>query len=233
MRNEDKRFLTIKQWKEDDRPREKMLGKGKASLSDAELIAIIIGTGNREESAVALSKRILSQFDHNLNALATMSIDDLMTFRGIGKSKAVSILTAMELGKRRSMELAREKKKVNSSATAFEIMQPFIGDLLHEEFWILFLNNANNLLDKSQLSKGGIHATLVDVRLIFKKAISTGATSIILCHNHPSGNLIPSHSDIQLTKKIIKGGELLDIKVLDHIIVSQHAYFSFADENRM
>lgn len=233
MRNEDKRFLTIKQWKEDDRPREKMLGKGKASLSDAELIAIIIGTGNREESAVALSKRILSQFDHNLNALATMSIDDLMTFKGIGKSKAVSILTAMELGKRRSMELAREKKKVNSSATAFEIMQPFIGDLLHEEFWILFLNNANNLLDKSQLSKGGIHATLVDVRLIFKKAISTGATSIILCHNHPSGNLIPSHSDIQLTKKIIKGGELLDIKVLDHIIVSQHAYFSFADENRM
>ena len=165
MRNEDKRFLTIKQWKEDDRPREKMLAKGKASLSDAELIAIIIGTGNKEESAVALSKRILSQFDHNLNALATMTIDDLMIFRGIGRSKAVSILTAMELGKRRSMELAREKKKVKSSVTAFELIRPFIGDLLHEEFWILFLNNANKLLDKSQLSKGGIHATLVDVRL--------------------------------------------------------------------
>lgn len=233
MRNENKGFLTIKQWKEDDRPREKMMEKGGASLSDAELIAIIIGTGSKEESAVALSKRILSHFGHNLNTLATMTIDDLMLFRGIGKSKAVSILTAMELGKRRSMELAREKKKVNSSATAFEIMQPFIGDLLHEEFWILFLNNANKLLDKSQLSKGGIHATLVDVRLIFKKAISTGATSIILCHNHPSGNLTPSHSDIQLTKKIMKGGELLDIKVLDHIIVSQHGYFSFADENRM
>jgi len=233
MRNEDKKLLTIKQWKEDDRPREKMMEKGKASLSDAELIAIIIGTGTTEESAVALSKRILSRSDHNLNALACMSVDDLMTFRGIGKSKAVSILTAMELGKRRSMEHAREKKNVNSSVTAFEIMQPFIGDLLHEEFWILFLNNANRLLGKSQLSKGGIHATLVDVRLIFKKAISTGATSIILCHNHPSGNLTPSHSDIQLTKKIIKGGELLDIKVLDHIIVSQHGYFSFADENRM
>lgn len=233
MRNEDKKVLTIKQWKEDDRPREKMMEKGKASLSDAELIAIIIGTGTTEESAVALSKRILSRSDHNLNALASMSVDDLMTFRGIGKSKAVSILTAMELGKRRSMEHAREKKNVNSSVTAFEIMQPFIGDLLHEEFWILFLNNANRLLGKSQLSKGGIHATLVDVRLIFKKAISTGATSIILCHNHPSGNLTPSHSDIQLTKKIIKGGELLDIKVLDHIIVSQHGYFSFADENRM
>lgn len=233
MPNEDKKFLTIKQWKEDDRPREKMLDKGKASLSDAELIAIIIGTGNREESAVALSKRILLRFDHNLNALATMTIDDLMAFKGIGKSKAVSIMSAMELGKRRSMEHAKEKKKVNSSVAAFEIMQPFIGDLLHEEFWILFLNNANNLLDKSQLSKGGIHATLVDVRLIFKKAISKGATSIILCHNHPSGSLTPSHSDLQLTKKIIKGGELLDIKVLDHIIVSQHGYFSFADENRM
>ncbi len=233
MPNEDKKFLTIKQWKEDDRPREKMLDKGKASLSDAELIAIIIGTGNREESAVALSKRILLRFDHNLNALATMTIDDLMAFKGIGKSKAVSIMSAMELGKRRSMEHAKEKKTVNSSVAAFEIMQPFIGDLLHEEFWILFLNNANNLLDKSQLSKGGIHATLVDVRLIFKKAISKGATSIILCHNHPSGSLTPSHSDLQLTKKIIKGGELLDIKVLDHIIVSQHGYFSFADENRM
>lgn len=233
MPNEDKKFLTIKQWKEDDRPREKMLDKGKASLSDAELIAIIIGTGNREESAVALSKRILLRFDHNLNALATMTIDDLMAFKGIGKSKAVSIMSAMELGKRRSLEHAKEKKKVNSSVAAFEIMQPFIGDLLHEEFWILFLNNANNLLDKSQLSKGGIHATLVDVRLIFKKAISKGATSIILCHNHPSGSLTPSHSDLQLTKKIIKGGELLDIKVLDHIIVSQHGYFSFADENRM
>lgn len=233
MPNEDKKFLTIKQWKEDDRPREKMLDKGKASLSDAELIAIIIGTGNREESAVALSKRILLRFDHNLNALATMTIDDLMAFKGIGKSKAVSIMSAMELGKRRSMEHAKEKKKVNSSVAAFEIMQPFIGDLLHEEFWILFLNNANNLLDKSQLSKGGIHATLVDVRLIFKKAISKGATSIILCHNHPSGSLTPSHSDLQLTKKIIRGGELLDIKVLDHIIVSQHGYFSFADENRM
>lgn len=233
MPNEDKKFLTIKQWKEDDRPREKMLDKGKASLSDAELIAIIIGAGNREESAVALSKRILLRFDHNLNALATMTIDDLMAFKGIGKSKAVSIMSAMELGKRRSLEHAKEKKKVNSSVAAFEIMQPFIGDLLHEEFWILFLNNANNLLDKSQLSKGGIHATLVDVRLIFKKAISKGATSIILCHNHPSGSLTPSHSDLQLTKKIIKGGELLDIKVLDHIIVSQHGYFSFADENRM
>lgn len=233
MPNEDKKFLTIKQWKEDDRPREKMLDKGKASLSDAELIAIIIGTGNREESAVALSKRILLRFDHNLNALATMTIDDLMAFKGIGKSKAVSIMSAMELGKRRSMEHAKEKKKVNSSVAAFEIMQPFIGDLLHEEFWILFLNNANNLLDKNQLSKGGIHATLVDVRLIFKKAISKGATSIILCHNHPSGSLTPSHSDLQLTKKIIRGGELLDIKVLDHIIVSQHGYFSFADENRM
>jgi len=225
--------LSIKQWKEDDRPREKMLLKGKSSLSDAELLTILIGSGTRKESALSLSKRILVRYENNLNALAKQSPLDLMDFKGIGKAKSISIITALELGRRRIAAPASERQKVNSSRSVYELMQPLIGELSHEEFWIIYLNNANKIQDKTQLSIGGITATLVDVRLIFKKGISLGATSIILCHNHPSGNLTPSSADIQLTEKIIKGGKILDIKVLDHIIISEEGYYSFADENQI
>jgi DNA repair protein RadC len=225
--------LSIKQWKEDDRPREKMLLKGKSSLSDAELLTILIGSGTRKESALSLSKRILVRYENNLNALAKQSPLDLMDFKGIGKAKSISIITALELGRRRIAAPASERQRVNSSRSVYELMQPLIGELSHEEFWIIYLNNANKIQDKTQLSIGGITATLVDVRLIFKKGISLGATSIILCHNHPSGNLTPSSADIQLTEKIIKGGKILDIKVLDHIIISEEGYYSFADENQI
>lgn len=225
--------LSIKQWKEDDRPREKMLLKGKSSLSNAELLTILIGSGTRKESALSLSKRILLRYKNNLNALAKESPFDLMHFKGIGKAKSISIITALELGRRRIAEPASDKLKVSSSKNVYDIMRPLIGDLSHEEFWIIYLNNANKIQDKTQLSIGGITATLVDVRLIFKKGISLGATSIVLCHNHPSGNLTPSGADIQLTEKIIKGGNILDIKVLDHIIIAEEGYYSFADENRL
>lgn len=228
-----KNSFTIKQWNEDDRPREKLLLKGKASLSDAELMAILIGSGNREESAVELSKKILNSIDNNLNELGRLSVDDLIKFKGIGEAKAISIITALELGRRRRIEEALKKQKITSSKSVFDLMQPIIGDLQHEEFWIIYLNNANKIQLRTQLSKGGITGTLVDSRLVFKRAIELSATSIILCHNHPSGTLKPSSSDISLTKKIKSGGEVLDIKILDHLIITQKKYFSFADENML
>ncbi len=225
-----KNSFTIKQWNEDDRPREKLQKKGKVALSDAELIAILIGSGNREESAVELSKRILSTIDNSLNQLGKLSVTDLTKFKGIGEAKAISIITALELGRRRRLEEALEKPKISSSKSVFDVMQPIIGELQHEEFWIIFLNNANKIQLKTQMSKGGITGTLVDTRLIFKQALELAATGLILCHNHPSGTLKPSKSDINLTNKIKKGGEVLDIKVLDHLIITEKEYYSFADE---
>jgi len=222
--------LSIKQWNEDDRPREKLLTKGKIALSDAELIAILIGSGNREESAVDLSKKILNSINNNLNELGKLSVNDLIKFKGVGEAKAISIITALELGRRRRLEEALDKPKINSSKSVFEVMQPIIGELQHEEFWIIYLNNANKIQLKTQMSKGGITGTLVDTRLVFKRAIELTATSIILCHNHPSGTLKPSASDISLTKKLKNGGEVLDIKVLDHVIITEGSYYSFADE---
>ena len=229
--NDKKASLSIKNWKEDDRPREKLINKGKSSLSDTELIAILIGSGNRSESAVELSKRILASVNNNLNALARLSTDQLMQFKGIGEAKAVSIITALELGRRRRLEEALEQPKITSSKGVFEIMQPIIGDLQHEEFWVLYLNNSNKIIDKSQVSKGGITSTLVDSRLVFKKAMEISAVGIILAHNHPSGTLKPSESDKKLTQKIKIAGETLDIKILDHLIITEKAYFSFADSN--
>jgi len=223
--------FSIKNWSEEDQPREKLRDKGKATLSDAELVAILIGSGNREESAVALCKRILASVDNNLNALGKLSIKQLTQFKGIGEAKAITIIAALELGRRRRGEEAIEIKKITSSVSVFELMQPIIGELPHEEFWIVYLNNANKVLQKSQLSKGGITGTLVDVRLVLKNAIEVGATGIILSHNHPSGNLNPSEADKQLTKKLKTAGESLDIKVLDHVIITEKSYFSFADEN--
>jgi DNA repair protein RadC len=223
--------FSIKNWSQDDQPREKLLNKGKAALSDAELVAILIGSGNREESAVDLSKRILAGVENNLSELGKLSIKQLMNFKGIGEAKAITIMAALELGRRRRSEDALEKKKIISSVSAFELMQPIIGELQHEEFWIIYLNNSNKVIQKNQLSKGGITGTLVDVRLVLKNALEVGATGIILAHNHPSGTLTPSEADKQLTNKLKVASESLDIKVLDHVIVTEKAYFSFADEN--
>lgn len=220
----------ITNWAEDDKPREKLMLKGKSVLTDAELIAILIGSGNRNESAVDLSKRILASVDNNLNALGKLTIIQLMNFKGIGEAKAISIIAAMELGRRRRSEDVVELTKITSSKAVFEVMQPIIGELSHEEFWVLFLNNSNKILFKSQLSKGGMTGTIVDVRMVFKIALEQNATSIILTHNHPSGKLVPSDADIQITKKIKNAGQQLDIPVLDHIIIAERGYYSFADE---
>jgi DNA repair protein RadC len=220
----------ITNWSEDDKPREKLMLKGKSVLSDAELIAILIGSGSRNESAVDLSKRILASVDYNLNALGKLSIAQLMNFKGIGEAKAISIIAAMELGRRRRSEDAIELTKITSSKAVFEVMQPIIGELPHEEFWVLFLNNSNKILFKSQLSKGGMTGTMVDVRIVFKMAFEQNATAIILTHNHPSGKLQASDADIQITKKIKTAGQQLDIPVLDHIIITETGYYSFADE---
>lgn len=222
--------FSIKQWAEGDRPREKLLLKGKVALSDAELIAILISSGNREESAVQLAQRILSSSENKLNELGKLSVKQLTKFKGIGEAKAISIVAAMELGRRRRSEEALLQVKITSSDTIYEVMQPLIGDLGHEEFWVVYLNNSNKILRKMQLSKGGITGTVVDCRLAFKSALEIGATSIILAHNHPSGTLKPSQADKQLTQKLKLAGESLDIKVLDHLIVTQKSYFSFANE---
>ena len=225
--------FSIKNWSQDDQPREKLLNKGKAALSDAELVAILIGSGTRNESAVELCKRILASANNNLKDLGKLSIKQLMEFKGIGEAKAITIAAAMELGRRRRGEEALEKEKITSSESVFELMQPILGELPHEEFWIIYLNNSNKVIQKNQLSKGGITGTLVDVRLVMKKAIEIGAVGIILVHNHPSGTLKPSTSDRQLTNKLKIAGESLDIKVLDHIIITEASYFSFADNDQL
>ena len=225
--------FSIKNWSQDDQPREKLVYKGKSALSDAELVAILIGSGNKEESAVALCKRILASTNNNLSELGKLSIEQLMEFKGIGEAKAITIVAALELGRRRRGEEALEKNKITSSKSVFELMQPVVGELQHEEFWILYLNNSNKIIQKNQLSKGGITGTLVDVRLVLKNALQVGATSLILVHNHPSGTLQPSKADKQLTQKLKTASTSLDIKVLDHVIITEKAYFSFADKNIM
>ncbi|WP_300434190.1 DNA repair protein RadC [Christiangramia sp.] len=231
--NDEKINLSIKKWAEDDRPREKLLQKGKLSLSDSELIAILIGSGSRNETAVELSKRILSSTKNNISELGKLSVNQLCKFKGIGPAKAVSIVAALELGRRRRLEEALEQKKISSSHSVFEIMQPVIGELPHEEFWIIYLNNSNKVIEQFQISKGGITGTLVDVRITLKKALEVGAVSIILVHNHPSGNLKASEADKQLTKKLKLAAESLDIKILDHLIVTEKSYLSFADEGML
>jgi len=222
--------FSIKNWAEDDKPREKLMLKGKNSLSDAELVAILIGSGSRNESAVGLSQRILSSADNNLNTLGKLSLKQLMEFKGIGEAKAVTIAAALELGRRRREEKTLELHRITSSKVVFEIMQPIIGELPHEEFWVLYLNNSNKVVHKCQLSKGGITGTIVDLRLIFKTALEHNAISVILTHNHPSGKLQASDADRDITKKLKIAGEQLDIKVLDHVIITEKGYLSFQDE---
>ncbi len=226
-------YIPIHQWAEDDRPREKFLLKGKSALSDSELLAILIGSGSRNESAVQLCQRILASTNHNLNLLGKLSISQLTEFKGIGEAKAIAIAAALELGRRRGSEEALVLDKISSSKAVFVLMHPIIGDLPHEEFWVLYLNNSNKVLYKSQLSKGGLTSTIVDVRLLFKTAFEQNATSIILTHNHPSGKLMASEQDIQITKRIKQASQQLDIALLDHIIITENGFYSFNDQGIM
>lgn len=230
MSNEGKHF-SIKNWSEDDQPREKLLYKGKNALSDAELVAILIGSGSRNESAVDLCKRILQQNNNQLHQLQKQSIQQLMQFKGIGEAKAITIVAALELAKRLQLSETKELTKIGSSADVCKLMQPIIGDLPHEEFWVLLLNNSNKVIYKMQLSKGGLTQTVVDIRMLFKTALEHLATALILVHNHPSGQLVASNADKDITQKIKLAGNSLDIKLLDHLIVTQTGYLSFADED--
>ncbi|MFT4545371.1 MAG: DNA repair protein RadC [Bacteroidia bacterium] len=221
----------IKSWAEDDRPREKLLLKGRAALSDAELIAILIGSGSADETAVGLSKRILYSLDNRLSQLAKLSVKDLTQFKGIGEAKAISIIAALELGRRRKDTETSKRIKITGSQSAFDVVYPHLGDLNHEEFWVIFLNRANEVIGKENISKGGVSGTVVDPKVIFKQAVQFPASAIILAHNHPSGNLKPSQADHQLTKKLKEAGKALDIPVLDHLIIGERDYFSFVDES--
>lgn len=225
--------LSIKAWAEADRPREKLLEKGKAALSDAELVAILISSGNDEESAVELSRRILQAVNNDLNELGKLTVADLTKFRGIGEAKAISIIAALELGRRRKNTDATIKAKITTSTQVFEELYPVVADLPHEEFWLLLLNRGNQVIKKLNVSKGGVSQTTVDAKLIFKGAIENLASYVILCHNHPSGNLKPSDADIRLTKNLVEVGKMLEIPVLDHIIIAGKEYFSFLDEGLM
>lgn len=225
--------LNIKDWAAEDRPREKLLSKGARSLSDAELIAILISSGNLEETAVELSRRILAAVDNNLNELGRKNIEFLKTFNGIGEAKAVTIAAALELGKRRKDADVFNKNKITGSKDAADYFFPILGDLNHEEFWVMLLNRGNKIIDAFMISKGGISGTVIDVRIILKPALEKLASSIILCHNHPSGTMQASDADLKITQKIKNAAELLDITVLDHIIIGQNKYFSFADEGML
>lgn len=223
-------YLSIKNWAPDDRPREKLISNGVKSLSDAELLAILIGSGTKEVSALELCRKILSDSKNNLAQLGRKSIADLMKVKGIGEAKAITIIAALELGMRRKLSEVSEEPKIASSKEAFEFMHSFISDVIHEEFWILFLNRSNRIIDKYKLSQGGISGTVIDVRLILKKALELLASSIIICHNHPSGNLQPSENDKKITDKIRISAGQMDIKLLDHLIIFDNSYFSFSDE---
>ena len=225
--------LNILSWAEEDRPREKLLLKGKSVLSDAELIAILIGSGTRSISAVDVAKMILSNANYNLNELAKFSIKDLRKVKGIGEAKAIAIVSALELGRRRKESEFTEKIKITCSNDIYQFMKPELMDLPKEEFWVLLLNRANRLIKKEQISSGGISGTVADPKIIFKAALDQYASSIILVHNHPSGNLKPSQADIKLTNKMKEAGSLLEIPILDHIIFSDEGYLSFADEGML
>ena len=222
--------ITIKAWAEDDRPREKLLKQGRRSLSDAELIAILIGSGNRSESALGLSKRILNTCENDLNILCKMSVKELSRFKGIGEAKAVSIVSALELGRRRNELAPKNLPQIRTSLDAFEALASQFKDLNHEEFWILLMNRANNIISKHLISKGGQAGTIADPKIIFNIALENHAASLILAHNHPSGNLTPSASDLDLTKKLLYAGLLLDLPVLDHLIITDQGFLSFADD---
>lgn len=229
MENYEKK-TSIRYWAEDERPREKLLLKGKSALSDAELIAILIGSGNNEESAVDLCKRILKSVEGNLVELSKQDVKSLSKFKGIGEAKALSIVAALELGRRRRAAEPLQRAVISSSKDAYDIAQSLMGDSPYEQFWVLLLNRANKVIRKENISHGGVAGTVADPKKIFRMALDHNACYVILAHNHPSGNLKPSDEDIKLTKKLKQAGEHLDIKILDHIIAGENDYYSFADE---
>ncbi len=230
MKIEDGKPLNIKDWNPEDRPREKLLLKGTSALSDAELIAILIGSGTANLSAVDVSKKILLHGKNNLNELAKLSVKELMKVKGIGEAKAITIVAALELGRRRKEVDAEEKPKINTSKDAFDLIKGDLMDLPHEEFWVLLLNRANRVIKKKRVSEGGVSGTVADPKIIFKMALEELACGIVMAHNHPSSNLTPSQSDRDLTKKMKEAGKFLDVQLFDHIIVAGNKYFSFADE---
>ncbi len=231
MKGTDK--LNIKDWAEDDRPREKMLSKGIDALSDAELLAILIGSGNAEETAVGLMQRILASVSNNLNELGKLSVQDLCRFKGIGPAKAIAIASALEIGKRRKLAEAKERKTISSSADAYELFHPILCDLPVEEFWVLYLNQSHKIIDQVRISIGGITETSADVRNILREALLKRATSLILCHNHPSGNPRPSNADNRLTENVRQASKLMNIHLCDHLIVCDGVYYSYADEGQL
>lgn len=225
--------IPISKWAEDDRPREKLILKGKHSLSDAELLAILISTGSRTHSALDLAKAILANTQNNLIELSKLQVNELMQFQGIGQAKAITIIAALELGRRRRGSEVIQRKKIQSSRDVFELFQVELAERKYEGFWLLLLDRANKIVGQEKISEGGTSGTVADPKRIFKAALDRHASSVILCHNHPSGNVEPSQADISLTKKLMNAGNLLDIQILDHIIVGEENYFSFADENMM
>ncbi len=225
--------LKIKDWALEDRPREKLLYKGISSLSDAELLAILIGSGSNDKSAVDLAREILNIASNNLNRLGKLDVHDLVRLKGIGTAKAINIMAALELGRRRKSAEIMESPKIRSSNDVYSIFNPLLADLTHEEFWLLYLNRSNKILSRHKLSQGGISGTITDVRLIIKKAIELLASSIIICHNHPSGNLDPSEADTRITQKIKEAAGYFDISLLDHIIVTDNGYYSYADNGAL
>jgi len=230
MKIEDGQPMNIKSWSPEDRPREKLLLKGTSALSDAELIAILIGSGTAKLSAVDVAKKVLAHVENNLDSLAKLSVKELMKAKGIGEAKAITIVAALELGRRRKDQSPEEKPKIESSKNAFDLIQGELIDLPHEEFWVILLNRANRLIKKKRISEGGVSGTVADPKIIFKFAVEELASGIIVAHNHPSGNLKPSDSDIILTKKLKEAGKVLEISLLDHLIIAHSGYFSFTDE---
>ncbi len=225
--------LAITAWAEEDRPREKMLLKGRNALSDAELIAILIGSGTVGESAVALAQRIMAQADGNLHELGKRSIKELQRFKGVGEAKAITIVAALELGRRRQLSDLRERPRIASSRDAFNIIAPLLTDLHHEEFWLLLLNRSNEVFARERLSTGGTAGTVVDIKIVFKTALDARAAAFVAIHNHPSGSLSPSTEDIALTKRLQQAGQIIDLPLLDHLIVSERGYYSFADQGQL
>ncbi|MDC8103722.1 DNA repair protein RadC [Chryseobacterium sp. B21-037] len=222
--------MSIKFLAEDDRPREKFLRKGKDSLSDSELLAIVMGSGNKDESALELARKILSSVNNNWNELSLLSVKELMKFKGIGEVKALSIATSLEIGRRRARQEISDKPVISNSNDAYVIFKNHLSDLRTEEFWALFLNQSNKVTHISQLTQGGISQSIVDVRVLFKTALDNFSTGVIIAHNHPSGSLKPSREDLTITQKIKEAGRFLSIQLLDHLIITQNAYFSFSDE---
>ncbi len=224
------KHLGIKSWAAEDRPREKMLLKGKSALSDAELIALLIGSGTGSLSAVEVARQVLQTVGNNLHDLAKLSVKDLMKSKGIGEAKAITIVAAMELGRRRKEYEVQERPKVASSKEAYELVKGDLMDLAQEEFWVLLFNRANRLIKKKRVSEGGVSGTVADPKIIFKLALEELASGIIVVHNHPSGNLTASQNDINLTKKLKEAGKVMEVQLLDHLIIAGQKYFSFADE---